>query len=447
MKTSPDIWAFVVGTAAFPLILLFSNNVPDTLTIASFLLNSFVLASFLVPAVKNENFIVISVWVFCALFFLIAPVVQLSTNQSVLVNTMVLVGESAARANLAILIFFAVFFLLATSATPKHLKRNVDRDTDERLGISYLPTWAFFIVALGVTLYAATEILKTPISSQGESVLALALLKYKVIYFIPFALLGVYLASDSKKSLIFIVIVVSFVLITKNPMFERRNAVGPVYLTILVLLFPSLVQSGRRYFYLVASVMLVFFPVSSVITHRSEESTSLSFGHFKNALSSHFFQLHYDAWANTVAIVEIVSERGLLAGGQILATILFFIPRSIWPGKPDHTGILIGDYLSGAYSMWFNNLSAPIPAEGYVDFGFLGSAAYAAILALLSRLLYAKSESSNIHRLAYIYLSFAVFFIARGALMPSVSFTLAALFVIFLVSRALSKKTLTRSLN
>ena len=38
-------------------------------------------------------------------------------------------------------------------------------------------------------------------------------------------------------------------------------------------------------------------------------------------------------------------------------------------GKPLATGIFLADYLIRNYSMWFTNLSAPLVAEGYLDFG------------------------------------------------------------------------------
>jgi hypothetical protein len=52
---------------------------------------------------------------------------------------------------------------------------------------------------------------------------------------------------------------------------------------------------------------------------------------------------------------------------QLLGSLLFWVPRSLWPDKPTDTGILLADYRG--YS--FTNLSAPIWAEFLVNGGVL----------------------------------------------------------------------------
>ncbi len=70
---------------------------------------------------------------------------------------------------------------------------------------------------------------------------------------------------------------------------------------------------------------------------------------------------------------------------QILGSLLFWVPRTLWPDKPTDTGILMADYRG--YS--FSNLSAPIWAEFLVNGGVLlvavGFAVLGPLLASLDR--------------------------------------------------------------
>ena len=61
--------------------------------------------------------------------------------------------------------------------------------------------------------------------------------------------------------------------------------------------------------------------------------------------------------------------HGMQWGRQLLGALLFFVPSAVWSGKPLASGIFIANYLIANYSMWFTNLSAPLIAEGYLDFG------------------------------------------------------------------------------
>ena len=71
---------------------------------------------------------------------------------------------------------------------------------------------------------------------------------------------------------------------------------------------------------------------------------------------------------------KYVEEFGISWGNQLLGAILFFVPRSIWPSKPlgtGHTAIVALD------QHYFSNVSAPLIAEGYVNFGIVGVVLFA----------------------------------------------------------------------
>ena len=106
-------------------------------------------------------------------------------------------------------------------------------------------------------------------------------------------------------------------------------------------------------------------------------SPSVTMSSVVDTLRDHYFSTNYDAWANIYTTVEMVGRQGIHWGQQLLGGILFFVPSALWHAKPLATGIAIGNYLIANYSMWFTNLSAPLVAEGYIDFGAIGVALYA----------------------------------------------------------------------
>ncbi|WP_181446659.1 hypothetical protein [Streptomyces sp. NTH33] len=74
-------------------------------------------------------------------------------------------------------------------------------------------------------------------------------------------------------------------------------------------------------------------------------------------------------FANTITYVR--SGRGHAYGRQLAGSVLFAVPRSVWPGKPMDTGVLIGQWMGAANT----NLSSPVWAELWIDFGPVGMTA------------------------------------------------------------------------
>ena len=76
----------------------------------------------------------------------------------------------------------------------------------------------------------------------------------------------------------------------------------------------------------------------------------------------------YDAFWQ-VANADMLWSEGLVTPlRQLLGSLLFWVPRSIWPDKPMDTGTLLAQYRGYEYQ----NLSAPMWAEGLVNGGLVG---------------------------------------------------------------------------
>jgi hypothetical protein len=189
--------------------------------------------------------------------------------------------------------------------------------------------------------------------------------------------------------------------------------------------------------------MVLIFPAITIFTHNHEQAVSdVSLTQISDQIVEHYFSINYDSWANIYTSVEIVKVHGVQWGHQLLGALLFFVPSAVWSSKPLATGIFLADYLIVNYSMWFTNLSAPLVAEGYLDFGPLGVVAYAVVAAFVVTLLnkIARRSTQWVWYPMAVYIAVFLMIVLRGSLMIALGFASAALLAFAFASALLSLK-------
>ncbi len=379
-----------------------------------------------------------SVFSFGLMFLLVAPIVQLLVLGFRLVNTTHAVPDLIIQTNLACSLFIGSYLLARVTV----LKAAAVVPTPPAT-----PPTNLFSLGLLVALCVFITLFSIPfigVTAADQSFSPVVLAFRKFVFFIPTAMfliaLAEYRSSGAQRSFLYVVLLVvlfACVLTTQNPGTEKRNALGPVYLAALYLLFrPVLQRRGVQVAWLVG-VLLILFPFASLFTHvrlayLSEEDFQWT------VLSDHFITTHYDAWANIYTTVEMVGRNGLSAGRQLVGAFLFYVPSTWWPGKPLATGIEIGNFLTNFYTMWFTNLSAPLIAEGFLDFGYGGVVAYGVALAAIVKGIErwaAPGQPATVQAVA-VYLSFFLVFLLRGSLMIAFAYGSGAI-AAFLFSRML----------
>lgn len=148
-----------------------------------------------------------------------------------------------------------------------------------------------------------------------------------------------------------------------------------------------------------------------------------------------FYAAHFDAHENFASAIE---SNFISYGYQLSGSLLFFVPRFIWPGKPVGSGYEMAERLG--YS--FNNISMPLLAEGYVNFGFFGVFLFAVCIGyFMARMdgyysLYIKLILKSDYSTAiYYYIIGALFFLLRGDLLSSFAYIVAGLLVALFIER------------
>jgi hypothetical protein len=107
--------------------------------------------------------------------------------------------------------------------------------------------------------------------------------------------------------------------------------------------------------------------------------------------------------------------------------LLFWVPRALWEGKPVGTSFDFADY--AGYQA--HNISFPLPAEWYVDYGVLGVIFGMFFVGILYRrldILFSKTKEegsigSYISAIGRIELSILGLFLLRGSVLATFAYT------------------------
>jgi hypothetical protein len=163
---------------------------------------------------------------------------------------------------------------------------------------------------------------------------------------------------------------IGLLLVMNNPLSQARFVFGAMALSFVVLLGGCRsTRATRRTMVCLLAALFFVFPIADAF--RCVDQVHLEFSLVKEYPGNG----DYDAFAQIHNSMTVVRERGYSFLSQPLGVALFWVPRTVWPGKPNDTGI----YLAEARGYPFTNLSAPLWAEFYVSggialvaIGFLG---------------------------------------------------------------------------
>jgi hypothetical protein len=389
------------------------------------------------------------VFIFNWLFLDLAPKIQLIAMPQRLINTSTVTVDGVAWANLVCALFMIAFTLFYVFLSKRAESRPAVAST-------VASSQEFAPGAVGLALFVCVLVVGLAAPGAYASVESLeaatpaTLVVKRFLLFLPTATLLILLHETvrSGRKVLFsrvcvLLLLLVLVLITENTYTEKRNAIGPVYIALLLVLFQNWFAVGARRLLLLVGSMVVVFPAISVFTHNHQQSlANVSLNQFSEQIADHYFSINYDSWANIYTAVELVRVHGMQWGHQLLGSLLFFVPSSVWGGKPLATGIFLADYLIANYSMWFTNLSAPLTAEGYLDFGPGGVVAYAGAMAWFAVFLNRQALRRDGWFAFPVVANASVFLmiVLRGSLMIAMGFAAAAFLAFCLAGALLSAK-------
>ena len=208
-----------------------------------------------------------------------------------------------------------------------------------------------------------------------------------------------------------------------------RNMMASFYAGLLIVMFDG-TEKGRWFSWVILAGLVLVFPAVEIFRRMATLENGNILAVMAEGMQSCYLQGHYDAHQMIITIRRYVQEFGLSWGGQLLGALLFFVPRAIWPGKPEGTGHTA---IVALEQNQFSNVSAPLIAEGYVNFGLVGVILLALAVGVLVRKLdgsyWNGDKSVRLVRVIYPFSMFMFFFLLRGDMMSAGAYTAAQLLV------------------
>lgn len=431
---------FLIIYIALSLIMFMTFKAPF-LILSSFFFSAFIL--FLITIYhlyyeKEYSPFLSSYIVFSFLFFLAAPISQINSFEGIetpkFVNFFPYKESLIVYANILVSVFnivFALSYIYMKKTIKNYIPKPIDANKQK-----YLPFTILLVLALCFIVFIASyNFVQVEFSRPGwvksSSSIGILLIWKKLLFMLPFAgiiLCFQYFKKDKKiKNNLINILLFSFIFFVillwfKNPFTEKRNALGPIYLSLIFLISPKVFNTNLKTISFLFFIMIIVFPLSAIITHSDASFLEIYNNPFilieqmkGGGVSEAFNTLNYDAFANIMATIDYVHKIGFSYGYQLLGGLFFFIPRSIWSSKPYSTGQVVGEHLISDFGFNFSNLSNPLVSESFINFGFLGIIIYPIILAYIFIKMIKWLRSYNyLKKIMAFYFAMHLIFLLRG---------------------------------
>lgn len=437
MKKFLDLYIpIIISILLFIFIFINLNNKYDVVIIISFVLVILAnLALMLILSRKKFAYFDSIISIFYILFFVIAPVLQLSKGsypQNFYINENYIVISNIC--NMLFLFSYIIFryikFNRYSNENKVINKFKISKFTMIIMGLIFA---GFFMINLPMLIQQVVNRSEVVLQNQIMGLLITKFIMYIPLFFVYYFIIE-YKEKKSKKILFYLIIWFIILIICKNPFTDKRNGIGPIYLSIF--LFIILKKYNARNFLIYISVIFIIgLPITAVITNTklglNEVISNFSKYFNSDQILKQFYELHFDAYSNLNVAIEYVKIYGVSFGKQLIGAFLFFIPRELWVGKPLNSGMLTGNYLIDNYGFFYNNLSSPITAEAYFNGGLVGIIIFAFIFSKWSKLVYRWLSSNSYYTLVAWYMTIHLFFLMRGDLMNGIAYLMGPICAIY----------------
>lgn len=358
-------------------------------------------------------------WIFCLLFFGIAPTVQYASNLFPFewVQNQQNSASFIATNNLIIacmVLFGAVQYIFQRG----HKKSKLQLFEFEE-NIRFIHALGILIVAASIQLMISpswwVRLPKEEANLLNNQSLQLLADKGSKGLMLGVSLLAVAAYRKRALSPIQIIIIACVILIANFPTAIPRYWFACLYLGVGISFFSKMLVVRKRMFEAaMLAGLLILFPLLSLVRVSSRPHLSST---------QIFCAPDFDAYASLRNTLLYTEANGYTQGRQVATTFLFFIPRSSWQNKSIGTGALVNPPRPGSD---FHNFASPLPAEGYIDFGLIGALAWIALFAVFTGWydrLYWRGKNKGFIRLFYPAYLGLFFFTLRGDLLSSFAYS------------------------
>ena len=322
-------------------------------------------------------------WVFCYIFMGLAPSVQIRSG---LISTTTDDIDPALDVPTAILVGVGVLcYELGHLAgvVLRHRSRRHRPQQDPRpqpAGVGGLRTLVLFVVALGASAYFLSKIGLGAATGSRDAAFAARSAAWpdstmRSIFYAG-AVYPLLVATGAltqmwrtgKESftrrccLALALLGAGVLLAIVNPIASARYTFGTVAFALAVFAGAATTRLRSRLLMIGTVVGLLFvFPIADAFRYTDSSANRSSF------LGEYMSNPDYDAFWQIANAYSYWQDGFVVPLRQIMGSLFFWVPRSIWADKPTDTGIMLAEYRGYG----FDNLSAPLWAEFLVNGGVI----------------------------------------------------------------------------
>jgi oligosaccharide repeat unit polymerase len=296
------------------------------------------------------------------------------------------------------------------------------------IGVPVVLGLLYTMVGLNLLFSSRTEF-SGKIFGEGGSSKAGGAIINGIILVVPFVMaLGWVIVLTSRRRTTSIqkllaTVAILFNVVVNNPLVQSRFWVATVFLSLAgSWLTPRFLQFPRVAVAMSLVFLVVVFPFSDVFRY-SDGPRTLK---IEDPLSQLAQKGDFDAFPQLTAALKHVEVDGYRDGQQALGAVGFFVPRVYWPQKAEDTGTMLGK----ENTLGNVNLSAPLWAEGYIDFGVIGVFGYLFLLGILSLSLNSMIRDSALGVGFSVFIGVYQFVILRGSMLQAMGITFVLVMLI-----------------
>ncbi len=379
-------------------------------------------------------------WLFGAIFLGFVPSVQAAVHHSPWRNGDIL-PQTMLFANGLILACFALYFLVR-----RFLPRPTGPDAVTRFPDQYIQRFRVGAPLLMLACLACLFFAYGPKGLLLRGHAEAAAMQYNsafqllfdkglrgVMLYLSIAAILLYRQKALSGAVLGFLLAIAFM--GNFPLALPRYLAFTIYLSWLLAAGFCWMQKRHLFTMLILSLLLLAGPIMDVTRYAGidmQERIQSPAELFKKS----YLTSDFDAYSSLCRVMQFTQAHGATHGRQLSGVVLFFIPRSIWPGKPIGSGAFIFTDLGAE----FKNVSCTYLAEGYINWGLLGSLLFTlALTVLITR--YDSYYSTHTGALAcyktifYFVLCGMLLFLLRGDLLSSFAYTFGLLFSGWLTHR------------
>jgi hypothetical protein len=325
----------------------------------------------LVNAVRSssQNPVAIMAWIYVVFLFIMPGLIHLNIDKFPFFSKSY--SEQTALTGSLLVLLFVTLFGASSKSGPLAQSPSKRMHGDHNLFLTLAVIGTLCAIAVIGVFLIGTPVFTRRIAAineaRGSGPVFLTLLAVtKASGFIAFAIAVIMIKKRfSYINVIILCITGSIFVFVNNPLATARFVfAGYMIALAFIAIRPTVLV--KTYLVLAAGIMQVtVFPFWDHLA-RGQRGSEFNFSPV-NYLSN---TGDFDGFQSTLNVVDMVAEQGLEFGKQLASAFLFFVPREFLEWKSRGTGVDAAAH--AGYT--FTNISAPAPAEFYVDFGFLGLA-------------------------------------------------------------------------